>query len=199
MSTDIPPDSENLGLQSMTIPTLAVIGEILANCYIIWFLLIDFPMNCARLAAETAGRQTCSMEIGGYVIAAISAMMILSNELAKLDDVPREAWEAAVRMLSPYAPHLAEELWERAGKAPSVCLAVWPAYEEALTRDDTVTIVVQVNGKLRDKFEVPAGTNKEELEHLALARSKTQEWMAGKRINKVITVPDKLVNIVLYS
>ena len=79
MSTDIPPDSENMGLQSMTIPTLAVIGEILANGYIIWFLLIDFPMNCARLAAETAGRQTCSMEIGGYVIAAISAMMIIAG------------------------------------------------------------------------------------------------------------------------
>lgn len=65
------------GLQSMTIPSIAVIGEILANCYIIWFLLIDFPARCARLAAETTGRQTCSMEAGAYGIAIISAVMIL--------------------------------------------------------------------------------------------------------------------------
>ena len=88
----MPPDSETLGLQSMTIPTIVVIGEILANGYIIWFLLIDFPTNCARLAAETAGRQTCSMEIGGYVIATISAAMILAGiyYLAKWH-LPREA------------------------------------------------------------------------------------------------------------
>ncbi|MCK9579474.1 MAG: hypothetical protein M0Q92_03365 [Methanoregula sp.] len=79
MSTGTQTDPETLGLQSMTIPTIAVIGEILANGYIIWFLLIDFPTNCARLAAETAGRQTCSMETGGYVIATISAAMILAG------------------------------------------------------------------------------------------------------------------------
>ena len=130
---------------------------------------------------------------------AISAMMILSNELAKLDVVPRSAWEAFIPMLSPYAPHLAEELWERAGKKPSVCLTTWPVYEEALTHDDTATIVVQVNGKIRDKFEVSAGTDKRTLEDLALQRPKTKEWMANKKIIKIITVPDKLVNIVLGS
>jgi hypothetical protein len=70
---------ENYGLESLTIPTMAVIGEILANCYIIWFLLIDFPLRCTRLAAETAGRQTCGMETGAYVIATISAVMILGG------------------------------------------------------------------------------------------------------------------------
>jgi len=71
------PDTEALGLQSMTIPTIAVIGEILANAYIIWFLLIDYPGRCAALAVETAGRQTCGLEAGAYVIATISAVMIL--------------------------------------------------------------------------------------------------------------------------
>lgn len=77
-----PPNSdpqEKFGLQSMTIPTIAVIGEILANTYIIWFLLIDFPSRCARLALETNGQQTCGMEIGAYVIASISALMILGG------------------------------------------------------------------------------------------------------------------------
>jgi len=68
---------ENYGLRSMRIPTIAMIGEILANCYIIWFLLIDFPLRCAHPAADTAGTQTCGMEAGGYAIALISAIMIL--------------------------------------------------------------------------------------------------------------------------
>ena len=68
---------ENYGLESMTIPTIAVIGEILANCYIIWFLLIDYPVRCTRLAAESAGRQTCGLEAGAYVITTISAALIL--------------------------------------------------------------------------------------------------------------------------
>ena len=128
---------------------------------------------------------------------AISAMMILSNEIAKLDAVPKSVWLAFVPMLSPYAPHLAEELWERAGQAPSVCLERWPVFDEALTKDDTVTIVAQVNGKIRDKFDVPAGTAKPELESLAAARPKVREWVADKRVVKVISVPDKLVNIVV--
>jgi hypothetical protein len=79
MSTRALDPRENYGLQSMTIPTIAVIGQILANCYIIWFLLIDFPARCTRLAAETAGQQTCGMETGAYVIATISAVMILGG------------------------------------------------------------------------------------------------------------------------
>lgn len=77
MSTDPQAEVEAMELQSMTIPTIAVICEILANCFIIWFLLIDFPTKCARLAVETGGKQTCGMEMGGYVIALISAVLIL--------------------------------------------------------------------------------------------------------------------------
>lgn len=77
MSTGAPSDPEILEPQSMTIPTLAVIGEILANAYIIWFLVIDFPSKCARLAVESAGSQTCGIEPGGYIIATISALLIL--------------------------------------------------------------------------------------------------------------------------
>jgi hypothetical protein len=79
MTTDPQAEVDAMELQSMTIPTIAVICEILANGFIIWFLLIDFPTKCARLAAETAGTQTCGMEIGGYVIATISAVLILAG------------------------------------------------------------------------------------------------------------------------
>ena len=79
MSTGTPADPEIMELQSMTIPTIAIIVEILSNGYIIWFLLIDFPTKCAHLAAETAGKKTCGMEAGAYIIAVISTVMILGG------------------------------------------------------------------------------------------------------------------------
>jgi hypothetical protein len=79
MSIGSPVDPEAMGLKSMRIPTIAVIGEILANGYIIWFLLIDYPIKCAHLAAETAGRQMCGLEAGAYIIAVVSAVMILGG------------------------------------------------------------------------------------------------------------------------
>jgi len=127
---------------------------------------------------------------------AISAMMIYSNELAKLDAIPGSLWEPLVIMLSAYAPHLGEELWEELGHKESVSACPWPAYDDALTRDEEVTIVVQVNGKIRDKFAAPAGTAKDELEKTAAALPGVQKWIEGKTTARVIAVPDKLVNIV---
>jgi hypothetical protein len=77
MSADTPDHLQAAGIGLMVVPTLAVIAEILANSYIIWFLLVDYPSKCARLAAETAGRQSCGLEMGGYAIASVSAILIL--------------------------------------------------------------------------------------------------------------------------
>jgi leucyl-tRNA synthetase len=128
---------------------------------------------------------------------AISAMMIYSTELSKLTEIPRALWEPLVIMAGAYAPHLGEELWEKLGHKKSVSLSQWPSFDKALTVFDTVTVVVQVGGKIRDKFTTAAGTAKEELEKIALALPGTQKWLEGKTIAKIITVPDKLVNIVL--
>ena len=128
---------------------------------------------------------------------ALSQMMIYSNELIKLDQVPLSLWEPLVVMLSAYAPHLGEELWEKLGHRESVSRAPWPSYDEALTLDDEHTIVVQVNGKIRDKFSAPSGTPKEELEKTALALPGTLKWIEGKSIVKIVAVPDKLVSIVI--
>ncbi|MDR0451957.1 MAG: leucine--tRNA ligase [Treponema sp.] len=127
---------------------------------------------------------------------AISAMMVYSNELARLEKVPRALWEPLVLMISAYAPHLGEELWEKLGYRESVSRSPWPAYDEALTRDSEVTVVVQVNGKIRDKFSAAAGTDKAALEKTALALPGTLKWTGGRPPAKVIVVPDKLVNIV---
>jgi leucyl-tRNA synthetase len=128
---------------------------------------------------------------------AISQMMIYSNELAKLETLPHPLWEPLVIMVSAYAPHLGEELWEKLGHKESVSKAIWPSYDEKLTVDSEATIVVQVNGKIRDKFTTAAGTPKEELEKKALEMPGVQKWLDGQTVVKVIAVPDKLVNIVV--
>jgi leucyl-tRNA synthetase len=128
---------------------------------------------------------------------AISAMMIYVNELGKVDPLPGKLWEPLVLMLAPYAPHLAEELWEKAGHTKSLGRETWPGYDEALCADDTKEIVVQVNGKIRERFSAAAGTSQDELQKTALAMSKVREWIDGKEIAKVVVVKDKLVNIVV--
>jgi leucyl-tRNA synthetase len=128
---------------------------------------------------------------------AISQMMVYSSELAKLTEVPRSLWEPLVVMVSAYAPHLGEELWERLGHTSSVSKASWPTWEERLTEDNEVTVVAQVNGKIRDKFTAAAGTSKEELEKTALALPGVLKWIEGQTVVKIIAVPDKLVNIVV--
>jgi leucyl-tRNA synthetase len=128
---------------------------------------------------------------------AISAMMIYSAELAKQPVIPRTLWEPFVVMLAAYAPHLGEELWAKLGHGATVSKAAWPVWDEALAKDDEVTIVAQVQGKVRDKFSAAAGTPKTDLEKTALALPGIQKWLEGKTIVKVITVPDKLVNIVV--
>jgi len=128
---------------------------------------------------------------------AISAMMIYVNELGKLASLPRSAWEPLVLMLAPYAPHIAEELWEKAGHPGTLVREAWPEYDEALCADDTKEIVVQVNGKIRERFTAAAGSSQEELQKAAMALPKVAEWTDGKVVIKVIVVKDKLVNIVV--
>lgn len=128
---------------------------------------------------------------------AISQMMIFVNELSKLNELPEAAWKEFVVMLSAYAPHLGEELWQKAGGKESVSRAIWPKWNEELCKDDTCTVVVQVNGKIRDKFEADVNESKENLEKTALATEGAKRYREGKTPAKVIVVPNKLVNIVV--
>ena len=126
----------------------------------------------------------------------IAQMMIFLNEISGLEAMPRALWTPFVLLLSPYAPHLAEELWEKLGKKPSISREPWPTWIEALTAEELVEVVYQVNGKIRAKESLPPGTADAELKEKALANERIREILAGKEIRKVIVVPDKLVNIV---
>jgi leucyl-tRNA synthetase len=102
-----------------------------------------------------------------------------------------------VQLLAPFAPHISEELWERLGEDGSVHRASWPEHDPALAAEATVTIAVQVNGRLRATFECPAGTAAAELERLALAQPRIREALAGRSPRKIVAVPDRVVNLVV--
>jgi leucyl-tRNA synthetase len=127
---------------------------------------------------------------------AISQLMIFVNESYKADELPKKAMENFVQMLSPFAPHIAEELWERLGHEGTITYVPWPEYDEALTVDDEVEIVVQVNGKIADRVTIPLDMEEEQMREMALNLDKVKSLTEGKTVRKVIVVKGKLVNIV---
>ncbi len=130
---------------------------------------------------------------------AISQLMIFVNEAMKMPELPRKEMEQFVLLLSPFAPHLGEELWELLGHKKSLACEPWPAYDDAKTVEDKLEIVLQVNGKVRGKIEVIQGTEERELEHLARLEPNMQRHLEGKKIIRTVVVKNKLVNIVVGS
>ena len=126
---------------------------------------------------------------------AIAQMMVFTNEMTKLEQRPRSAIEPFILLLSPFAPHLAEELWGWLGHRPSISQAPWPQFDPALTVSDRLTIPVQVNGKLRGRIEVGADAGRPEVE--ALARQQAAEWLQGREPKKTVYVEKKLINFVV--
>lgn len=127
---------------------------------------------------------------------AISQMMVFVNAAQKAQQIPREYAEGFVKLLAPVAPHMMEEIWQVFGHNESITFAEWPKYDPAKLVESTVHIMVQVNGKLRAKLEMPKDAPKDKVEQTALADSNVQRFTAGKEIKKVIVVPNKIVNIV---
>ena len=133
---------------------------------------------------------------------AIAAVMAFRNVLKATPEaagtkVWTECLEGMLLMLAPIAPHITEELWQKLKPGcGSIHQQAWPEYDESLVAEEMVTLVVQVNGKVRDRLEMSAGTNKEETERLALAAPKVQNYIEGMQIRKVVVVPERLVNIV---
>jgi len=135
---------------------------------------------------------------------AIAAVMEFINALQKYSDSPAakaqvvaEAIHNLALLLAPFTPHLAEELWHLLDNKESIHLQKWPTYDEALAAAEEITLVIQVGGKVRDRITVPADISQEEMKNLALSSEKTKTFLADREIVKVITVPKKLVNIVV--
>jgi len=155
-----------------------------------------------RKTHQALKRVTSDFDTRWHFNSAIAQVMELTNALYAAEDsvraeVKREALEILVLMLAPMTPHLAEELWEMLGHSGGLWTVSWPAYNPELARDEEVEIVVQVNGKVRGKVKVAAGTSQGEVMKLAEADAGVAAHLAGKTVVKVIFVQDKLLNIVV--
>jgi leucyl-tRNA synthetase len=128
---------------------------------------------------------------------AISQLMIFINEAYKLEKRPRPMMEEFIRLLAPFAPHMSEEIWKRLGHTNSLAHAPWPVFDPLKTVESSVEVVFQVNGKVRSRMQVPAGTSEPELEKLALADANMLRHLDGKKVVKKIVVKDRLVNLVV--
>jgi leucyl-tRNA synthetase len=128
---------------------------------------------------------------------AISAMMIYVNHLGKLSRRSKQSLETLLLLLSPFAPHVCEELWNQLGHKNSIFKENWPEFNESLTQDDEIEIPVQVNGKLREKLMVPADISEKDLKELVLASEKVQQFLEAKPIKKWIIIPGRLINLVV--
>lgn len=126
----------------------------------------------------------------------ISQLMVFINDAYKVDVLPKQYVEGFVKLLAPICPHTTEELWSKLGHEDTISYEAWPAFDEAKLVDDEVEIVVQINGKVRAKVNVPAEASREELQDIAMANEDVKEFIEGKTVRKVIAVPGKLVNIV---
>jgi leucyl-tRNA synthetase len=132
---------------------------------------------------------------------AISALMILVN---KLQNKNYGIWhlKSLLLLLAPFAPHICEELWRTLNPKPytlkaSIHSQPWPKYDPKLIEEEIITLVIQVNGKVRDKIEVEADISEEKAKELAISREKIKKWLEDKKIKKVVFVPGKLINIVI--
>jgi leucyl-tRNA synthetase len=150
----------------------------------------------ARLMHQTVKKVTEDIEALKFNTA-VAQMMVFVNELTRLERRPRAAVETLVLLLAPFAPHIAEELWRRLGHAESLARAPWPAWDPALCVEDTVTLAVQVNGKLRGTLELARGTSRDDALAAAQADERVRRHLEGQVIRKVIHVPDKLLNLVV--
>ncbi len=148
-----------------------------------------------RVYHETVKKVTEDME-GLRFNTAISQMMVFVNEAYKQESVSVTLMEGFVKLLSPIAPHLAEELWSALGHEDTLAYANWPMFDESKLTVDEVEIVVQINGKLRAKISIPTEASRDEMQEIALEHEKIKGQLDGKTLRKVIAVPGKLVNIV---
>jgi leucyl-tRNA synthetase len=155
---------------------------------------------------DTIRRVSLDIEERFRLNTAISAMMELVNAWGdyqavtpseRNQAVEMEALETLSLLLAPFAPHIASELWERAGKPGDVHRASWPSWDEAILKMEKAILVIQINGKLRDRLEVQKGLTAEETERLILDSPLVQKFLEGKQVRKVIVVPDKIANIIV--
>lgn len=161
-------------------------------------------LSLFRKTHQTIKKVTTDIEREYHFNTAIAAMMELMNEISSMQpsseedlSVFRFALEQLLLLISPFSPHIAEELWEAIGNSPSICEQSWPVWDEEAAREEQVELVIQINGRLRSKIMIPLGMSDDTIRNIALADRRIQEITAGKVIKKILVVKGRLVNIVV--
>jgi len=149
-----------------------------------------------RLLHQTMKKVGEDIETFGFNTA-ISAMMIFINHLGKQTIRPKSVVEQFVLILAPFAPHIAEELWQKLGHADSLSYEPWPVYDKELVKEKEIELAVQVNGKIKDRIVVPADADEEQIKLKALENDKVRTALGGKEPKKIIVIKSRLVNIVV--
>ena len=183
-------------------------GRLAAVLQRVWRLVVDEETGAVRASDDAVDDETLRVlhrtidGVGADMDAlrlntAIAKLIELTNHLTKAEVTARAALEPLVLMLSPLAPHLAEELWARLGHADTITFEPFPVADPALLVDDTVTCVVQVQGKVRAKLQVAADVSDDDLTALALAEANVQRAIDGREVRKVVVRAPRLVNVVV--
>jgi leucyl-tRNA synthetase len=166
--------------------------------------LTDYASRLLRKTHQTIRRVTIDIEREYHFNTAVAALMELVNEIASYEPEKEEDWtilrfaiENTLILLSPFAPHIVEELWEVLGNKPSMFEHRWPDWDEEIAKEEKIELVIQVNGKLRSKLLIPYSISDVEIKEMALQQGKIKDIVGNKKIKKVIVVKGKLVNIVV--
>ncbi|MEN9647271.1 MAG: hypothetical protein RLY57_75 [Candidatus Parcubacteria bacterium] len=157
---------------------------------------VVLPEDAETLLHQTIKKVTEDIESMGFNTA-ISAMMILLNRIEKEEKISREVFAILIQLLAPFAPHVTEELWKASGNKGSIHLAPWPTFDTKKLQSETVTISIQVNGKIRGSITCNRTDSKEAILQAAKGEANVSKWIEGKHITKEIYVPGKLVSIVV--
>jgi len=165
--------------------------------------LTDYASRLLRKTHQTIRRVTIDIEREYHFNTAVAALMELVNEIASYEPEKEEDWtilrfaiENTLILLSPFAPHIVEELWEALGNKPSIFEYRWPDWDEEIAKEEKIELVIQVNGKLRSRLLIPHSISDVEIKEMALQQGKIKDIVGNKTIKKVIVVKGKLVNIV---
>ena len=157
---------------------------------------IEADNNLNRLIHQTIKKVTVDIEALRFNTA-ISQLMILVNKIKERDKYPKTAVELLVLLMSPFTPHMCEELWQKLGYNDSLAYCNWPEYSEKLAKEELITIAVQINGKRRAQIEVSSGIDEESALALALEQENVKKYVDGNEIMKTVLLKDRLLTIVV--
>ncbi|MBQ1612400.1 MAG: class I tRNA ligase family protein, partial [Alphaproteobacteria bacterium] len=157
--------------------------------------------DCKPTDADLRAMHKCILEVteridGMKFNTAVSSLMTYVNYMSGLDNIPQEMYETLMKLLSPFAPHLSEEMWARMGKETLVLNEPWPQGDAKLAEDNVVTLAVQICGKMRGTIEMPKDAPQADVEQKALSLENVARQLEGRQIRKIIVVPNRIVNIV---